>query len=478
MLALLSLVHAALAVVAVAGSGLPGRERSGLVRLVASAGAAAGAGLFLARGSDLSWGAQRLDPQTAAVAGVSSFCAWLLVAAADRGLGRWDVAALVGAGSSALVLFAGGRWVAPALLFWAIVSAAAIVAGWTSPGRSFAWLAVGLSDVCVVGGLVAHSLYAESWRMPEELPLWATAVLVAGVVLRVGVLPRVGIWSLTGGIEAALLPLLIGSGFALVPAASGGDDIAVALPLLLVGLAAVGWSVGAPSLRLSVVAPWIVSVLLAVVWIEPRALGRAAATVAVAVSAVALWPSTSGRAQAERALLLGAVPATIGFGAILAGAVASFERATRAASVAEAAPWFAFAAVLPVVLAAGVTLGASTARRSEPERFEPAAVLAMWALAVLGLVLGLSPAPELGFASVGARTALLYVVAAASGLIAARTTPRQRPALSSAPVPEPGTFTLPGAAGVWLSRLALLLALLTLGTTIWFTYAGLKIGFL
>lgn len=478
MLALLSMVHAVLAVVLLAGSRLGPRERSGLVRLVSATGAAAALGLFLARGTELSWGAQRMDAQGGAVASISILCAWLLVAAIDRGAGRWDVGALVGAGSAALVLFAAGRWVAPALLFWAVVSACALVGGWTSSGRSFAWLAVGLSDVCVVGALVGHSLYTESWRMPDELPVWATAVTVVGIALRVGVLPRVGIWSLAAGIESALLPLLIGSGFALVPAASGGDDIAVALPLVLIGLAAVGWSVGAARLRSSVVAPWIASVLLAVVWIEPRSLGRAAAAVSVAVSAVVLWPWTSGRGQAERALLLGAVPATIGFGAILAGAVASFERVTTADSVAGSAPWFAFAALLPVALAAGVTLGASTARRAEPERFEPTAVLATWVLAAVGLVLGLSPAPELGFASVGARSTLLYVGAAVAGLVAARVLPRQRASMTSAPVPEAGTFSLPGMAGVWLSRCALLLALLTLAATLWFTYAGLKIGFL
>ena len=478
MLALLSLVHAALAVVLLAGSGLATRERSGLVRLVSAAGAAAALGLFLARGSDLGWGAQRMDAQGGALVAVSIFCAWLLVAAIDRGAGRWDVGALVGAGSAALVLLASGRWVAPALLFWGIVSACALVAGWTSSGRSFAWLAVGVSDVCVVGALVGHSLNTESWRMPDELPVWATAVVTVGIVLRVGVLPRVGIWSLAAGIETALLPLVIGSGFALVPTASSGDDVAVALPLLLLGLGAVGWSVGSGRLRSSVIAPWIASVLLAVVWIEPRSLGRAAATVAVAVSAVALWPWTSGRGQAERALLLGAVPATIGFGAILAGAVASFERVTTAASVAGSAPWFAFAALLPVALAAGVTLAASTARRTEPERFEPTAVLAMWVLAIAGLVLGLSPTPELGFASVGARSTALYLVAAAAGLLAARIGPRQIALMTPAPVPEAGTFSLPGMAGVWLSRFALLLALLTLAATLWFTYAGLKVGFL
>ncbi|HJR45855.1 MAG TPA: hypothetical protein VJ927_09640 [Actinomycetota bacterium] len=478
MLASLSLVHAVLALILLAGRGLEGAGRARLIRAVAIAGGAAAALLLLFRGADSVWGAQRLDPQSGALAAVAVFCAWAIVAAVAGEEGRWDIGALVGAASTALILFATSRWAAPALLFWAVIGAAAVVAGRAAGARAYTWLAVVLADLCVLGALAAHSLAEESWRMPTEVPPPLLIPLVAGVVLRVGVAPKTGIWGLMGGVEAAFLPLLIGSGFALVPAASGGDEVAVALGLLVVALAAVAWSVLVTRMQLAVVASWIVCLLLAVVWIEPSTAARAAATAALAVGALALWPWTSGRARSERALLLGLVPATIGFGVVLAGAAASFERATSAASVATAAPWFAFAALLPAALAAAVTLGASWARRVEAETYRPPAVLTLWALAALGVVLGLSPRPELGFGGGGTRSTLLYLAAAVAGVLAARLIPGQAPALSAAEEPASGALALHGPWATWLARLALVLGLLALVIVLWFTYTGLRLGFL
>lgn len=456
--------------------GLGPADRARAVTWAGLAGAASALLLFLFRGSETTWGTLAMEEGRAAAAGAGIFCAWLLVVAADDGRGRWEVGALVGAGSAALIGFALNEWIAPALLFWVCLSAATAVAA-RSGGRG-AWppILIGLSDALVVGALVAWALQEGTWRLPTAVEGWPAWAVAAGLALRAGVLPRIGAWALASAEAVALIPLLIGSVFTLIPAISGGDEIAVALPLLAAGIGAALWcAIRSPQVVLA--AGWIVATMLAVVFIAPDALGKAASAACLGATAALLWPWTGGRAGPERALLLALVPLTVGFGPVVGAAVATFDRSARAETVLEAAPWAAFAALLPAALAVAVTMSAAIARRVEPETYRPIAVLATWAVGGLALLLGLTGGVELGLSLSG--ELWLYVVAALCGAAAARFAPRQPVRSEVAAVgPTLGIFSLPGPVDRIAALVGAGLIAVALLAAVGFTYVGLKNGFL
>lgn len=482
MLQLLFLVHAAIAVFMLFTRPLAAEDRARFVRLGAMGGMIAAVALFLVRGSDATWGAATLRPGAVAVSSAAIFCAWALVAAGTGGGSRWDIGALVGVGATGLCLFASSDWAVPALLYWATVSLAAAVAVPAQRRSAGVWLALAISDVCAVGGLIAYSLDAETWRLPDAIDDWMLVPMVVAIVLRTGVAAGVGLWELNAGAQVALLPLVVGSGFALVPSVSGGDEIYIAGGILIAAVALAAWAILSATPRVATFGAWITAAMLATVWIYPEVLARAGAAALLGVTVVALWPSAAGRGQAERGLILAAVPLTVGFGVVVGGAAASFESATLAESVLDSAPWSAFAALLPVALAAGVTLGAGIARRREPERYEPTAVLATWGIAAIGLLLGLTPRPDLTFGGggpAGTRGTWLFAIAAVAGLVAARLRP-PTPAVAmetSAAVAPHGSggragFAKPLALAAALAGIPALLAIA------WFTYEGLRNGFL
>lgn len=481
MLQLLFLCHAALAIFLIFTRPLGTAQRARFVRFAGLAGTAASVALFFVRGAQVAWGAAILKPGSGAVVAAATACAWTLVVASDNGRGRWDVAALVGAAATGLALFSTSAWVVPAILFWVVVSLATMASARSDPSLPQVWLAVAVSDACVVAGLAVWSLGRETWRMPDALDGWLLVPLVAAVVLRTAVVPVVGIWQLTAGDRAPVLPLLIASGFALIPSVSGGDEVLVGLGLLLLALAGAAWSILRAAPQPPLVGAWICAVMVAVAWVQPAALGRAGVTAILGASLAALWPASAGRAQSERGLVIAGVPLTVGFGVIVGGAGVSFDRATVAETVLESAPWSAFAALLPVVLAAGVTLGAALAGRLEPERYRAPAVLATWAIAAAAVLLGVAPRPELGFSGAGAvatRTVWLYTVAALAALAAARFAPRQAAVLHRSEPPSPGRLGPQGAAGRALLIAAGLLGVTAVTAIAWLTYVGLRSGFL
>lgn len=474
MLPLLVLVHAALALAMIFARGLGTPERTRVLRSSSLIGAVSGLWLLVARGSGSVWGTLTLDDDRAAAAAAAVFCAWLLVGATDDGRGRWDVGALVGAAAAASVAFAVTDWMAPALLFWVCISAATVVATRDRVGSTV--LVVGISDALVVGALAVSAYQEESWRMPDRLDGWLFYLAVAGCVLRAGVIPRIGPWDLAKGGGVAVVPLLIGAVFALVPSLSDGDEIVIALPLLLAGILGALWF-ALRSPQVVVAAGWLVATMLALVFIEPVALGKAAAAAVLGASAALLWSWAGGRAGPERGLVLAAVPLTAGFGPIVGSATASFERAATADTVLDAAPWTAFSALLPVALAMGVTMGAIIARRVEPETYRPAAVLATWAIAALALVMGLTGGAQLGL---GTRSELwLYVVAVLVAGAAARFAPRQ-PIRSDvvAMGPALGVLALPPSVSDLAARTGVASIGVAFVAALWFTYTGLKVGFL
>ena len=475
MLCLLVLVHVALALGGLVLRGLAADQRARLLPLVAGVGALAGGALFLARDGDEVWGTMSMDPGRAAVAGAAVFCAWVLVAATDDGRGRWEIATLVGAGSAGLLAFSLGGWIAPALLFWVCISGAAAVAAVRAEGPAGLTLAlIGLSDVLVVGAFFVWAMQEETWELPAALDGWPFYVAVAGAVLRAGAIARLGPWDLATTSSAALIPLLVGSVFALVPTLSAGDEIEVALPLLAAGMLAALWcSIRSPQLVLG--SAWLVASMLALVFIRPAALAEAAAAALLTSTVILLWPWAGGRAGPERGLLVAAVPLTVGFGPIVGGAMVSFQRSSGADTVLGGAPWTAFAALLPAALAVAVTMGAAMARRVEPETYRPIAVLATWAVAGVALLLGLSAGAgtELG------GSAWLYLIAALIAAGAARFAPRQ-PVRGDVVVEAPvvGALALPARVTGLVTKVGLGLTGAAVLAALAFTYAGLKTGFL
>lgn len=481
-MASLILVHAVLGAACVFLRGLPASQRASGLRFLAAAGALAGALLFVVRDSSGSWGTMEFSSQRLGLVALAIFCGWLLVLAGDEGdEARWDLGALVGAGGTALGVLATTRWIVPVLLFWVALSFACIAVPRDRGTRAHVALAVGLSDALFVGGVVTEALTSEAWSLPARLEGAPLYLVAAAVVVRAGIVPVAGIGAALGRIEGAMIPLLVGSAFAVLPFTSGGGEIVVALPLLLYAAGAIAWSLVSDRPHLALVISWPVATMLSIAWIAPEALARAGATSVIAVALVSLWPSAAGRAQSERGLVLAALPATVGFGAIVAGAAASFHRAVDETLVLAAIPWDAFAALLPVVLAGGVALGASIGRRTELEHFRPVAVLSTWALALAALLVGLSPAPELGFSpesGPAGRAVPLIVLALVAGVGAARFAPKELVTASAPrPAPPPGVLDL-GRAGVWIGRVSMGIFAVSAAAVLWLTYAGLAVGFL
>ena len=462
--------------------GLPASQRAAGLRFLAVLGGVSSVVLFLTRDVGSSWSTMEFAPERSGLVAVATFCSWLLVIATSDGAGaRWDLGALVSAAATALAVLASSRWVVPVLLFWIALSAASLVSSWKGSGAHLA-LVTALADACFIVGLTGHAVATESWDLPAGLAGEWSYPLIAAIVLRAGVIPMTGLGGILGRPEGATAPLLVGSAFAVTPIVSSGDGIAVALPLLLLAAGAVAWCLVTDKPVLSVLAVWPVAAMLAIVWIDRAALGKGAATAAIAVALLSLWPFASGRAQSERGLILAALPATIGFGAIVAGAGASFDRAIGATSVVAAAPWDAFAALLPVVLAGGVALAATIGKRVELEDFRPEGVLATWALAAAAVATGLSPGPGLGFGSgTGSqnRAVWLFAIAILVGVAATRLAPRGIvPLTSPRPAPSPGVIDLAPGVSKLIARVSAGVFALGAGVVGWLTYQGLSVGFL
>lgn len=479
----LVICHAVLGVACVALRGLAPSQRLSGLRFLAAIGATCSAILFFARGTDATWSTMQFGSQRAALIAVASFCAWLLVLAGrDDDEARWDLGALVGAGSTALAVLATTRWIVPTLLFWIALSAVTLAAARSRSAGAHVAIALALGDLLFVGGLLAYALESQSWALPQAIDgIWFLPLAV-GVLLRAGVLPLVGTGAIFGRAEGALLPLLVGSAFAVVSFISQGDEVAVALPLLLLAAGVIAWTLVLDRPRLSMIATWPVATMLGIAWVEPDAIAKAGAAAALAAALVSLWPWTSGRAQSERGLVLAALPLTVGFGAIVGGATSSFRHAVTESSVLGAAPWDAFAALLPAVLAGGVALGATIGRRTELELFRPDAVVAAWVLAGVALVTGLAPVAELGLSSgsgAAARAVPLFLLAVVAGVAAARFAPRVNvPTTAARPAPESGVVQLGGGVARWVHRGAVAGFAGAAIAVLWLTYKGLATGFL
>lgn len=484
MIASLYLGHAVIGVALLATRSFKRELRSAALLGGSALGALLGAALYLVRDSNAGWRTTELEAPTAALVAVAIPCAWILLGALDQGSGRSEAGCLIGVACSGLALFATNEWVVPATLYW-VASSLALVA--MTPGRSAApaRVAVLVSDVGVVVALAGHSLGLVTWRMPLPAEGWPYWVLLGALVVRAGALPQLGIWvALKSRTGACGLPLLVAGGFALLHGPAGGPQVGAGLALLVVALASCFWALMGRDLVLATVAAWPVSLTLGVGLISPDAVTRAGIAAVLAVTAVVLWPHCLGRAEAGRGLLLAFVPATAGFGVIVAGALEAFERATESTTVIESAPWAAAAALLPAALAAGVALGARLGRRLEPMDPHHLPLVASWLVVGVSVLMGVLPEGVLDLESGPAstsRTVWLHLVALGAGIGAAfvsaarssRVIPRRvEGRLRTGAVLARPSFAAP------LTWFSVALGLAALGGALWFTYEGLKAGFL
>jgi hypothetical protein len=389
-------VHTFLAVLLAGGTLAPPRWRRPILLGAAIVGMIAGLTLALTAGDDTVWRSTTLGHPRGPIAGTAVACAWLLAGAlgTDRTLGP---AALVGLASTGVLLATLGDWIVPALILW-LGSSVALVALISQGGvRVGALLAIGVSDLALIGAFALHALDERIWTVPQSLDGLPLVLAATSFVVRSGALPRVGVWEALDSRAAPALPLLLGGTLALlgIPLSGSGPWLSVAA--LVVALTLSGAALVGTELRISVIGSWPVWVSLGLIIAAPAVLIPAALAALVAVSAVALWPVAHGSVRAGRGLLLGFLPLTAGWMAIVGAAVEAFDQA-GGSSGARLLVWSLIAGLLPLTVAAGVALAGRVGRQSAPDISEVRAAWATRALFATGVCLGLLPPSALGLA--------------------------------------------------------------------------------
>jgi hypothetical protein len=274
--------------------------------------------------------------------------------------------------------------------------------------------------------------------------------------------------------------LIVGSAFLIPAAIVPTSAVGVGLGLLIVSIGLALWGVLRSRVGIDRIAAWPSSVLLAVAFVAPVAAAQAGVAAVLTATMVCLWPFARGRAQVERGLIVSLVPATAGFGAVVAAAAAAFDASNSSPTIARSVPWSAVAALLPLAVASGVALGTRLGRIPEPESYAPYAVLATWVLFCASLILGILPPASLGseVVEIGRSTAL-GALAIVLGAVAMRIDR----GLAVAAVPserrlDMTLFEFRGWAGRIVTVFSIALLSATAGAVLWLTIRGLSVGFL
>ena len=384
-------VHAALGAVLAASIFAPRGWRRVVLMTAATIGSASGIALAVVASIDESvWRSTTLGQPRGVVAGAAVACAWLLAGALgdERALGA---GALVGLASSGILLATLNDWVLPALVLWIASSVALVALVSQAELRVGALLAIGVSDLALVGALALQSLDERVWTMPESLSGLPLGLALVSLVVRSGAVPLAGVWETLDSPAAPALPLLLGGPLALlgVPLSGSGPWVTVAALVVALGLCVA--TLMLRRLRLALLGSWPVWLGLGLMIAAPAALQPAALATLLAVTMVALWPVTRGVARAAGGLLIGFVPPTAGWVAIVATAVPAFDR-----GAGRAVAWALIAGLLPLTVAGGVALAARLARLSGPNSTDVRATVAVGALFIAGLVTGLVSPSVLG----------------------------------------------------------------------------------
>jgi hypothetical protein len=488
--------HAGLSVLVVVARFLAPEIRDKVVRVLCAAGAGVGIALFLARRSGDTWRSVVIEPETAVLAGVAVAVAWVIAAVLLDEDDRWRAAALVGAGSTALVLFATTTWIVPALLFWALTSLVAGAIALTLRAPAEMWIGIVFSDLCFAAGMIGHVLDSDAWELPSPVAGRAFWFLLAAAILRVGAVPRFGLWRSLGSSAAVALPLLAGGGLVLAAGPAGRVEPWAAVGLLVLALAQAVWGALRQRLEVANIAGWPSAIALALIYVAPAVAELAGTAALLALGCLVLWPIASGHAQPERGLLLTLVPPTAVFGAIVYVATRAFDVSTTLDASLESAPWIAVTALIPLVMASGVLLAARVGRERAAEVRHAWPVGATRLFVAASVAIGFVPgALELPDDVIGSQRSFLTLMAVALGVaaLAGWAWNLRHPDHRRAPVPEPTvspvapptsrdarafrSTDVPLVERV-LGIVALALALATFVAIGWITYEGLSQGFL
>jgi hypothetical protein len=468
------------------GALAPPRLRRPILLGAATVGVIAGLALALSAGDETVWRSTTLGHPRGPIAGAAVACAWLLAGAlgTDRTLGS---AALVGLAGTGVLLATLGDWIVPALVLW-LGSSVALVALISQGGvRVGALLALGVSDLALVGAFALHALDERVWTVPLSLDGLPLALAATSFVVRSGALPRVGMWELLDSRAAPALPLLLGGPLALLGIPLSGSGSWFSVVALAVALALSGAGLLGRDMRISVIGSWPVWLSLGLIVAAPSVLIPAALAALVAVSAVALWPATHGSARAGRGMLLGFLPLTAGWMAIVGAAVTSFDRAGVSSDDGPLV-WSLIAGLLPLSVAAGMALAGRVARQTAPDMSEVRAAWATRALFAAGLCLGLLPPSALGLArdTAGALDGILALnggavaLAIVAGAIAYRRGPGDAEGVEDNGEASCGTlvYSEDQADTAVMVGVFSLIGLGSLATVIYLAIEGLSYGFL
>jgi len=449
-------------------------------------GCVGGVALALASGDDTVWRSTTLGQPQGTIAGAAVACAWLLAGAvgSDRTLGS---AALVGLASTGILMATLGNWIVPALVLW-LASSVALVALVSLGGlRVGALLAIGVSDLALVGAFALHALDERVWTVPTSLDGLPLALAAVSFVVRSGAIPRIGIWEALDSRAAPALPLLLGGPLALIGVPLSGSGPWVSIAALVAALGLSGLALFGPELRLSLIGSWPIWLSVGLIAAAPAVLIPAALAALLALSAVALWPATHGLARASRGLLFGFLPLTAGWMAVVGTAVVAFDR-EGASPGSRPVAWSLVAGLLPLTMAAGVALAARVARQTEPDTSEATAAWAARALFVASLCLGLLPPSALGLArdTMGDLDRVLTLNGVAVGLafvagaISYKRGPRGAPGVGPRVEASGGTlvYSEDRADTAVMVGVFALIAVGSLAIVVYLAFEGLSYGFL
>ena len=381
-------VHIVLAAGLTMGLLVPRRWRRLILVIAATTGCLAGIGLAIAAGDETVWRSTTLGRPEGTIAGVAVACAWLLAGARgdERTLGA---GALVGVASGGMVLAVLGDWVVPALVLW-LASSFALVALVSQEGpRAGALLAIGVSDLALVGALALSSLDERVWTMPQTLEGLPLALALVSFVVRSGAVPLTGVWETLDSPAAPALPLMLGGPLALLGAPLSEVEPWFAAVALLVALGIAGAILSERETRLSLLGSWPVWLALGSLVVSPAGLQPAALGSLLAVTVVALWPG-GGLGRAARGLLLGYLPPMVGWVALVATATRALDRAGAIGGSGRSLAWSLIAGLLLLTVAAGVALGSRAALVRSSRSSEVRTTVAAGALLVAGASLGIA----------------------------------------------------------------------------------------
>lgn len=462
----------------------------------------AGLGVVLVVAADSLDGWRTLEPGgVGTLVGAAVATAWLTAAVLSAPGGRALTCGLIGISSSALALAVTNDWAIPALLFWLCSSLA--IAALAAQERSGLWVWVVLfaSDATLVAALLGNWLDVRSWALPEALDGWPFYVLLAGAALRAGVIPIGGAWGLLGR-AAPAIPLLVGGAFCLLPIALGDGDpwVGAALFVVALGLAGATLLTRNPWGGVAGAAAPAIAFMLGSAVVAPGALLPAGLAAIVVAGAAAGWMASQEGAP-DRSALFVALSPTLAFVAAATASVVAVGRTVRAEEVVDKVPWTLVLVLAPLALtgtlAVAVRLASALdrgpgwfARVRRGERGAMSILVTRFLLS-FSVAATLMPGDWLGIESdisawderrtllfgtallLGAAGAWLAVRRAAPSAETVRT---RGPAFQASPWLDSPPSTK--VALRLVTGLALLLAVGAVVTVGWFTFEGLRLGFL